>query len=67
MQVVVFFTGWLIFWMGVGAAIGVVAFGLPWAGIVNGFIFAVLATFTWPWLMPEFIDNWMDDNYVPTW
>lgn len=67
MQVVVFFTGWLIFWMGVGATIGVVAFGLPWAGIVNGFIFAVLATFTWPWLMPEFIDNWMDDNYAPTW
>jgi len=66
MQVAVFFTGWLIVWTAAGTAVGFV-FGIPWAGATNGFIFAVLATFAWPLIMPKFIDDWMDDNYVPSW
>jgi hypothetical protein len=67
MQVAIIFTGWLVFWMAIGAAVGVFGFGLVWAGTVNGFVFAVLATFAWPWIMPKFIDDWMDENYVSTW
>ncbi len=66
MQVAVFLTGWLVFWMGAGAVLGLL-FGTPWAGSVNGFLFAIVATFAWPWIMPAFIDDWMDDDHVPTW
>ncbi len=67
MQVAVIFTGWLLFWMGAGAVLGGLQFGIPLAGSVNGFLFAIVATFAWPWIMPSFIDDWMDDDYVPTW
>ena len=67
MQVVVFFTAWLVFWMGTGAAVGSIAFGSPWAGTVNGFFFAILATFAWPWIVPRFVNDWMDDSSAPTW
>jgi len=67
MQVAVLFTGWLVFWMVVGTFVGIFGFEVPWAGTVDGFLFAVLATFAWPWIMPQFIDDWMDDNYAPTW
>jgi len=29
-------------------------------GAVCGFLFAVLSTFLWPWIVPDLIDNWMD-------
>jgi hypothetical protein len=28
---------------------------------VLGFIFALLATPSWPWVMPEAVNDWMDD------
>jgi hypothetical protein len=65
MQVASFLTG-LIFWMCIGTAVASFAFGTPWTGTVNGFLFAVLATFAWPWIMPKLIDDWMDDSYAPT-
>ena len=37
-------------------------FGTPKTGTIDGFIFALLAIFTWPWLMPKFIDHWLDDG-----
>lgn len=47
--------------------LGGLQFGMPLAGSVNGFLFAVVAPFAWLWIMPSFIDDRMDDEYVPTW
>ncbi len=66
MQVAVFLTGWLVFWMGAGAVLAACC-SERWARSVNGFLIAIVATFAWPWIMPAFIDDWMDDDHVPTW
>lgn len=63
MPVAAMFTGWLIFWMSVGAVVGGL-FGSPGTGTVDGFIFAVVSTFSWPWIMPTIIDDWMAARYV---
>jgi hypothetical protein len=26
-----------------------------------------LATFAWPWTVPKFVNDWMDDSSAPTW
>jgi hypothetical protein len=44
-RVVVLFTCWLIFWMGIGTAIGAM-WGSPKTGAVDGFVFALLAIFS---------------------
>lgn len=51
---------WFVLWTGVGVAVGSVV-GEPRTGAVNGFFFALLALSAWPWIMPESIENWMDD------
>ena len=66
MRVAMLFTCWLIFWMGVGTAFGGLL-GAPRTGTVDGFVFAMLAIFSWPWIMPRMIDDWMDDIDAPTW
>jgi hypothetical protein len=32
--------------------------------MVDGFVFALLATFSWPWVLPSIIDDWMDQDDV---
>ena len=66
MRVAVLFTCWLLFFMGVGTAIGGL-WGTPKTGTVDGFVFALLAVFSWPWIMPKVIDDWLDNNYTETW
>ncbi len=61
-RVVIFLTFWLVLWIGAGAAIGKLLFGCPGTGAVDGFLFAVAATFLWPWIMPRSIDHWMDGS-----
>ena len=63
MRVAVLFTCWVLFWMGVGTAIGSLL-GTPRTGAADGLVFALLAIFSWPWIMPRMIDDWMDDNYT---
>jgi hypothetical protein len=58
-RVVLFLTFWLAVWIGVGAAIGAL-FGTPGTGAVDGFVFAIVTTFLWPWIMPSALDQWMD-------
>jgi hypothetical protein len=31
-------------------------------GAFNGALWAVLTSFSWPWLMPERINQWMDEG-----
>ena len=58
---------WFAFWMTVGAAVGGLT-GAPHGGVANGIYFgafngawfAVLASFAWPWVMPNAIERWMD-------
>lgn len=59
-RVVILLTLWLAFWMGVGAGVGHLFFFTLWTGVANGFVFAVLSTFLWPWILPQAIDDWMD-------
>jgi hypothetical protein len=63
MPVAMMFTGWLIVWMCVGAVVGSL-FGSLGTGITNGFIFAVVSIFSWPWIMPTIINEWMSEGYV---
>jgi hypothetical protein len=60
-RVVVLFTCWMIFWMSLGTAIGAM-WGVPKTGAVDGFAFALLATFSWPWIVPRTLDEWMDHS-----
>jgi hypothetical protein len=60
-RVVVLFTCWLIFWMGIGTAIGAM-WGSPKTGAVDGFVFALLAIFWWPWIVPRRLDEWMEHS-----
>lgn len=51
---------WFVVWIAVGITIGVLL-DTPGTGAVSGFFFALLATLAWPWLMPDSINDWMDD------
>jgi hypothetical protein len=46
--------------MGAGALVGQFLFYTFWTGVVNGFVFAVVTTLLWPWILPPFIDRWVD-------
>jgi hypothetical protein len=54
---------WFVLWTGLGTAIGGL-FGTPGTEAISRFSFGLLATFAWPWIMPEGINDWMDD--LPT-
>jgi hypothetical protein len=56
--------GWFAFWIALGTSSGTLLFSSPGAGTVLGFGFALLATSAWPWVMPETINDWMDDWLV---
>ena len=58
-RVVFFLTCWLALWMVTGMAVGSV-FKMPMTGIIVGFVGALFSTFLWPWIVPEFLDDWMD-------
>jgi hypothetical protein len=51
---------WFLFWIVGGDLIGR-WFGMPGTGMVTGFLVALVMVPTWPWLMPEFVDDWMYD------
>jgi hypothetical protein len=55
---------WFIFWVAVGVAVSVLFRGVDglFAGAMNGAWFAILTSFAWPWIMPEWITNWMDNK-----
>ena len=57
---------WFLFWIVVGAVVGGLTGGNA-GGVQNGIYFgafngtwwALLTSFSWPWLMPARIDRWM--------
>ena len=51
---------WFIFWVVGGDLIGR-WFAMPGTGMVAGFLLALVMVPAWPWLMPEFVDDWMYD------
>jgi hypothetical protein len=51
---------WFAGWICVGDAVGHL-FQIPGTGMVVGFIVAVCTVLLWPWLMPRFVDDWMND------
>ena len=54
--------GWFALWIVFGTAAGSLLFNTPWTGGITGFGFALVAVFSWPWLMPESINAWMDQT-----
>jgi hypothetical protein len=58
-RVVLFLTCWIALGTGAGALVGSLL-GMVGTGAVCGFVAALLATFLWPWIVPESLDNWMD-------
>lgn len=52
---------WFILWTASGYLAGALLFETPWTGALVGFLAALVGTFTWPWVMPERINQWMDD------
>lgn len=61
-RVVLMLTVWIALWMGVGAAVGYFLFKTTMTGAVDGFVFALLTTFLWPWILPPSVDDWMDGH-----
>jgi hypothetical protein len=59
-RVALFAIFWFVAWTLAGAYLGRY-FELNITGYVGGFIFALLTTFAWPWLLPNFIWKWMND------
>jgi hypothetical protein len=55
---------WFVVLTGLGEALGSL-FGTPWMGTLLGFFSALFGTFAWPWLLPEAINAWMNqDNFA---
>src|SRR5258708_31959841 len=54
--------GWLWFggWIGAGNLIGRLV-EMPGTGMVLGFLLALVTVPTWPWVLPQRIDDWMCD------
>ena len=57
---------WFAFWMTLGAAVGGWLGGTGggtqngiYFGFFNGAWWALLTSFSWPWIMPGAIDRWM--------
>lgn len=60
-------TCWFVTWTFVGYFIcgPMELFGLyggGFSGAIGGFAFALLTTIAWPWILPDFIWNWMDEE-----
>jgi len=54
---------WFLLWTSIGIAVGNTV-GEPKTGAITGFFLALLATFSWPFIMPAPIANWMDDYFT---
>ena len=53
---------WFVLGTTIGIAVGGTMFGDSTSGAVYGFFLAFAACFVWPWIMPDFIENWMQDS-----
>ena len=54
---------WFLFWMSIGGVLGGLmdpGFQGAYSGAMRGSWIAMLTSFSWPWIMPESINRWMD-------
>jgi hypothetical protein len=58
---------WFLLWMAIGALVGGLSGGSRadvatnvYFGVFNGTLWAVITSFSWPWIMPNSIERWMD-------
>jgi hypothetical protein len=49
---------WFAFWTIVGMIIGRVL-DTPGTWTIAGFVFGLVTVFTWPWVLPRRLDDWM--------
>ena len=50
---------WFVFWTGMGSLAGRLL-ETPGTWTVAGFAFALVSVFAWPWILPEWLNNWME-------
>jgi hypothetical protein len=53
---------WFIGFIVAGDVIGRMVAAMPGTGMVLGFLIALFGVLAWPWVLPEFLDNWMHDS-----
>ena len=51
---ILWFVGWTITGFELGKLVG-----MPGTGSVWGFMFAIVAVFAWPWILPDFLERWL--------
>jgi hypothetical protein len=58
---------WFVFWIAAGAALNYWLAGQHggkenaiYFGGIYGAVFAFVASFAWPWILPRFVQDWMD-------
>ena len=57
---------WFLFWTVLGVVLGKFL-DTPGTGTLLGFFFALFSTFAWPWIMPEPISRWMNQDRMDEW
>ena len=50
---------WFVSLTALGTLLGY-SIGMPGTGTISGFFFALASLITWPWIMPEEVNRWMD-------
>jgi hypothetical protein len=50
---------WFAFWVVVGVVLGRYL-EMPGFGGIYGFVFALVSVFAWPWVLPNWLLDWMD-------
>ncbi|MCX7314948.1 MAG: hypothetical protein WCG92_04470 [Hyphomicrobiales bacterium] len=51
---------WFAVWIAAGHFVGL-WFDVPGTGRAGGFLLALATVWTWPWVLPNAIDEWMYD------
>ncbi len=57
--------GWFVGFVALGYATGNLLFATPWTGGLVGFLFALVGSLMWPFVLPDRVNDWMDDR--PAW
>lgn len=50
---------WFLLWTSAGVAVCSWMYGEPYTGAVTGFFLGFGAFFAWPWILPDFLQDWL--------
>jgi hypothetical protein len=55
---------WFVGWTAATSEFSKLLFNDPGTGAVLGFVLALITVFTWPWVLPRFLEHWMHDPHA---